>query len=75
MKPFLAVSILADGQFNGKGASFAGMTFHFYASVMILNDAVTDREAQSGAFSYRFGAKKRIEYFVYVVRCNSTTGV
>jgi hypothetical protein len=45
LQPFLAVSILADGQFNGKGASFAGMAFHFYASLMILNNAVTDREA------------------------------
>ena len=71
--PVRHFSWLVKRQFNDEGCPPHVIVFRVNRSAVVLDDAFTDRQTQSGAFSRIFGGKERLKNQVQVFRRNTTT--
>src|SRR5262249_7842989 len=63
------------GEFNVEGRALAGSGANVDFSSVLLNDAIADGKAQSGASPARFGGEKGIEDAMDVIARNAGTGI
>src|SRR4030042_6964133 len=73
---FIGFISFKDGNENGKPTSLPHFTFYLYASRVVLDNLLTDRQSQSRTFSHFFCSKKRIEssLFRFLSNANSSVG-
>ena len=63
------------GQVNSKRRAFFGLAFGFDEAVVVFDNAVDDRQTETGSFAYAFSCVERLEHAGTHFFCNSDSRI